>query len=179
MRLIVAVDKNWGIGYKGDLLFKFSQDMHRFVEVTKRYGTIVMGRKTFESFNKPEGLPGRVNWVLTKDPVSFKEKYPSDNVVAFKSIADIIHSYNELKDEDKTNKKDVVCIGGGQVYDLLLPYCDEAYVTKISKAAEKCDTYFPINMDKSDEWRCSSIGSSIRIDNGVNLCFWKYVRRGM
>ena len=71
MRLIVAVDKNWGIGYKGDLLFKFSQDMNRFVEVTKRYGTIVMGRKTFESFNKPEGLPGRVNWVLTKDPISF------------------------------------------------------------------------------------------------------------
>ena len=47
MNLIVAVDKNWAIGLKGDLLVSIPQDMKFFRETTK--GKVVaMGRKTLE-----------------------------------------------------------------------------------------------------------------------------------
>ena len=73
MNLIVAVDKNWAIGLKGDLLVSIPQDMKFFRETTK--GKVVaMGRKTLESF--PNGLPlkNRVNVVLTSDK-NYKRRY--------------------------------------------------------------------------------------------------------
>ena len=57
MNAIVAVCRDWGIGYQGSLLVHSKVDMHRFVELTMG-DTVVMGRKTLESF--PGGpLKGR------------------------------------------------------------------------------------------------------------------------
>ena len=47
MNLIVAVDENWGIGYKGNLLFSIKQDMKFFRETTQNH-IVVMGRKTLD-----------------------------------------------------------------------------------------------------------------------------------
>ena len=62
---IVAVDKNGGIGKKGDLLFLIPEDMSRFVSLTngKR---VIMGRKTFDSLGK-RPLPNRINIIVTRD----------------------------------------------------------------------------------------------------------------
>ena len=54
MNLIVAVDKNWGIGYQNKLLNSIPEDMKYFRETTTGK-VVVMGRKTLESF--PNGLP--------------------------------------------------------------------------------------------------------------------------
>ena len=40
--------------------------------------------------------------------------------------------------------------GGGSVYELLLPYCDTAYVTRIDMAYQ-ADTFFP-DLDQDPEW---------------------------
>ena len=63
----------------------------------------------------------------------------------------IVHDIPELLEELKKYPPDAVyVVGGGTVYEELLPYCDEAYVTKIDFAYE-ADTYFP-NLDQMPEW---------------------------
>ena len=54
MKLIAAVDKNWAIGYKNQLLVSIPSDMKQFRQKTTGH-IVVMGRKTLESF--PGGLP--------------------------------------------------------------------------------------------------------------------------
>ena len=46
-------------------------------------------------------------------------------------------------------------IGGGQIYEKLLPLCDRVYITKIEKSYENVDTYFP-NLDEMSEWKITS-----------------------
>lgn len=52
MKVIVAVDLNWGIGYGGKLLQSIPEDMKFFKEKTVG-NVVVMGRETFKS------LPGK------------------------------------------------------------------------------------------------------------------------
>ena len=138
MRLIVAVDKNWGIGKNNDLLVSIPSDKKFFRQETTGK-VVVMGRNTLESF--PGGLPlkNRTNVVLTRN-AGYRAK---DTV--------IVHDIPELLEELKKYPSDAVyVVGGGTVYEELLPYCDEAYVTKIDFAYE-ADTYFP-NLDQMPEW---------------------------
>ena len=67
MNLIVAVDKNWAIGYQNKLLVSIPEDM-KFFRTTTTGKVVVMGRKTLETF--PNGLPlkNRTNIVLTRNP---------------------------------------------------------------------------------------------------------------
>lgn len=64
MNIIVAADKNWGIGRNNELLVSIPADMKMFREETTGK-VVVMGRKTLESF--PNGLPlkNRTNIVIT------------------------------------------------------------------------------------------------------------------
>ena len=63
----------------------------------------------------------------------------------------MVHSPEELlKLLEGSPLEDVYVIGGGEVYRLLLPYCDTVYVTKIDFAYQ-ADTFFP-NLDESPEW---------------------------
>ena len=66
MRLIVAVDENWGIGKNNDLLCRISADMQYFRKMTTGH-TLVLGRKTLESFPNKKPLPNRNHIVLTKN----------------------------------------------------------------------------------------------------------------
>ena len=54
MNLIAAVDQNWAIGNKNELLVRIPADQKFFRETTTGK-VVVMGRKTLESF--PNGLP--------------------------------------------------------------------------------------------------------------------------
>lgn len=139
MNLIVAVDKNWAIGYQNQLLVSIPSDMKFFREKTMGK-VVVMGRKTLESF--PNGMPlkNRVNIVLTKN-----ETYQVKDAV-------MVHTVEQLMEELKQySSEDIFVIGGESIYRLLLPYCDTAYVTKIDHAFQ-ADTYFP-NLDQEDDWK--------------------------
>ena len=138
MNMIVAVDKNWGIGNGNKLLVSIPQDMKFFRETTKEK-VVAMGRKTLESFPGGQPLKKRVNIVLTTDK-SYKV-----------NDAQIVHTVDEMVEElKKYPSEDVYVIGGESVYRQLLPYCDKAYVTKIDHAYE-ADAYFP-NLDEMDDW---------------------------
>ena len=67
MNAIVAVDRNWAIGRDNGLLFSLPGDMKRFRTLTAG-GTLIMGRKTLDSFPGGRPLPKRRNIVITRDP---------------------------------------------------------------------------------------------------------------
>ena len=69
--------------------------------------------------------------------------------------------------------KDVFIIGGGSIYEQLLPYCDTVYMTRINIDHENVDTYFP-HLDLTEwspvEW------SEWREYNGIPYRFLTYKR---
>lgn len=140
MKLIVAVDNQWGIGKNNDLLVSIPEDMKFFRETTKN-GVVVMGRKTLESFPNGKPLKNRLNIVLSQTLKVYDE-----NVLYFKSIENLLTYINNNKLDN------VFVIGGGSIYKQLLPYCDVAYVTKIDKNFN-ADVVFP-NLDEDSNWEC-------------------------
>lgn len=138
MKLIVAVDKNWAIGYNNNLLVRIPDDMKQFREKTTG-NVVIMGRKTLESFPNARPLKDRVNIVITSN-----ENYQAGDAI-------IVHSIEEaVAEAQKYNTENVFVIGGGSVYKDMLQYCDTAYVTYIDHAYA-ADTFFP-SLDASDEW---------------------------
>ncbi|WP_297435141.1 dihydrofolate reductase [uncultured Clostridium sp.] len=139
MKAIVAVDKKFGIGHKGNLLLRIPGDMKFFKENTIN-NVIVMGRETLESLPKQAPLKDRVNIVLTRS-----KDYKKDGFVVCNSVNETLEKLKEY-----TNKE-VFIIGGEAIYKEFLPYCDELYITKIENEYI-ADKYFPnISNDKSWE----------------------------
>lgn len=139
MNLIAAVDANWAIGYKNNLLVSIPDDM-KFFRQTTTGKVVVMGRKTLESFPNGQPLKNRVNIVLTSDK-NYKVK-----------DAIVVHDLDELhKELEQYNSEDVYVIGGESIYRQLLDECDVAHITKIDYAYD-ADAYFP-NLDEKEEWQ--------------------------
>lgn len=162
MNLIVAVDKNWGIGKNNKLLVSIPSDMKFFRQETSGK-VVVMGRKTLESF--PNGLPlkNRTNIVLTTD-----RSYQVKDAI-------IVHDIPELLEELKNYEDDqIYVIGGGSVYEEMLPYCHVAHVTKIDHAFD-ADTHFP-NLDENEEWEVTA-SSDEQTYFDLEYAFVKYERR--
>ncbi len=143
MILIAAVDRNWSIGRRGELLVRIPLDQKRFQSVTMG-GVVIMGRKTFESLPNPGYLPDRKNVVLTKD-VTYKCK----NAMVVHSVDECVAYIKTLEDAGVSPDR-IFCIGGGQVYSLLLPYCDRAFITMIDYDYE-ADTHMPC-LDELPDW---------------------------
>jgi len=143
MNLIVAVDLNWGIGYRGRQPFYIRKDLKRFRELTMGK-TVIMGRKTYEDIGKP--LDGRHNIIMSRD-VAFKNKLGNKH----KDVKVCQNSDQVLENVSHLNKDDIFVIGGASVYELFLEHCKRAYVTKVAAQFE-VDTYFS-NLATLDDWR--------------------------
>lgn len=138
MKLIVAVDKEWGIGYKGDLLARVRADLFNFRDLTSGK-IVILGSNTLATFPGGRALKNRTNIVLHPS----QEYHPENTTV--------VHSIDELLEEvKKYNTDDVFVIGGASVYKQMLPYCNTAYVTKFDKSYDK-DAYFE-DLDKDPSW---------------------------
>ena len=162
MKLIAAVDAKWAIGFKNSLLVKIPFDQKRFQEITLG-NTIVVGRKSLAGF--PNGIPlaGRTNIILsTRDDFTAKD-------------SPIAHSLEELLEILKDYDTDTVfVVGGGKVYELLEPYCDEAYITKLDYKYQ-ADTWFP-NLDEKDNWELVET-SEEQTYFSIEYHFLKYINK--
>ena len=157
IRAIVHADKEWGIGKNNDMMFSLPKDMKFFRETTMGH-TVVMGGNTLRSFPNGKPLKNRVNIVLSRGQVR-------DDCV-------IVRSYEELKNELKARKnEEIFIIGGGEVYKELLPYCDEALVTKVN-AVGGASVFFP-NLDKLPNFKLVYESEEIE-DNGYTIRFTTY-----
>ncbi|TDO78152.1 dihydrofolate reductase [Flavobacterium chryseum] len=132
--MIAAVAENNALGKNNELVWHLPNDFKRFKSLTTNHH-IIMGRKTFESFPKP--LPNRVHVVITR-----QTDYNPEGCIVVDSIEKAIAVCPE--DEDS------YIIGGGEIYNLALPYSDIIEITKVHHTFE-ADTFFPeIN---KNEWQ--------------------------
>ena len=168
MKLIVAVDREWGIGYCGKLLATVKEDLAHFRELTVGK-TIVYGSSTLRTFPYGRPLKNRINLILSTNP-NFK---PEGAVV--------LHSVEELIAYEKSHpEEDIVVVGGASVYKQLMPYCEAACVTRFDALFEK-DAYFP-NLDEDSNWQCVSVGKThysngaTDTEDGMPYCFAEYGR---
>ena len=161
MNLIVAVDRNWGIGKGNDLLFHIPEDMKFFRSMTVGK-TVVCGRKTLESFPGGKPLPGRKHFVLSRTPQKSEED------LSF--VGNVEELFLELS---KINGDEVFVIGGAQVYRLLYKHCKLAYVTKILHEDPKADCFFP-NLDEDEAFVLEDSGEIAESKNGLRFAFCVY-----
>lgn len=162
MKAIVVVDNHWGIGKDGQLLAHLPGDLKYFKEKTLGK-TIIVGRKTLQSFPGGKPLPGRTNIVLT------------ENLAFEQDQCAICNDLDELFDEiAMLDGEDVYVVGGACIYEMFLPYCDDVYVTKIQKTFD-ADKHFP-NLDQSDSFE-KTWQSELIEEKGVQYRFEKYSRK--
>ncbi len=166
MNAIVVVDQMWAIGREGKLLFNLPADMERFKSLTIG-GTIIMGRRSLNSFVERKPLPERRNIVVTRnaDLVPPDVEVVPDTEAAVDAVA---HD-----DPDK-----VWVIGGGSVYAALLSRCRRVYLTRVETVAEgEPDTYFP-DLDHLPGWEVESTSEPMT-ENGLTFRFVQYINRNL
>ena len=125
---IVAIDRNGAIGKQGQLLCHMPADMRHFKEITMGH-SIIMGRKTFESF--PKGaLPGRQNIVITRN-----RDFAAKGVTVAHSVEEALAAV--------TMPGEVFVIGGEQIYRAAFPLVDTIHLTVIDYKFKDVDAHFP------------------------------------
>ena len=161
-KLIAAVDRNFAIGKRGNLLFKIPEDLKLFKRLTIGH-IVLMGRKTFESLGcKP--LPDRVNIVI-----STTKKYENDGVITIESLTAAVE-YSKLNYHDK----DLYIIGGGNVYRQCMGLADEVILTVYGKVYEDADTYFPDEIKKEFKETKTILAGSFE-GAGFKTCVYKNI----
>ena len=122
LTIIFACDMNNAIGKDGDLPWRQSTDLQHFKEITLG-GTIVMGRKTWESL--PGRLPERRHLVMTRG-----NREDVDTI-----------TYQEVLELSK--EEEIFIIGGGEIYTLFLPHVNKIHRTIIHCKVDNADTFAP------------------------------------
>ena len=134
MNLIALVDENWALGFKGQQIIYIPDDLKRFKALTAEK-TVILGRKTLDTFPGKKPLKNRRNLILSRD-----DSFKAEGAEVFRSIEEILFAADE----------DSFVIGGESVYKELLPYCGKAYITKVDAVFE-ADRFLP-SLDKSSRW---------------------------
>jgi dihydrofolate reductase len=126
--LLVAAAENNAIGKNNQLLWSLPNDMKFFKNTT--WGmAVIMGRKTYESVDKP--LPGRFNIVITR-----QTDWKAEGVIVASDLQDA------LKKAAATNCNEVFVIGGGEIYKWAIDIADKILITRVH-ASFDADTFFP------------------------------------
>ncbi|MBR2214551.1 MAG: 2-amino-4-hydroxy-6-hydroxymethyldihydropteridine diphosphokinase [Selenomonadaceae bacterium] len=157
LKLIACVDKAWGIGFNGGLLFDMAADKEFFRRQTMGH-RLIMGRRTWESLPGQKALPGRENFVLSRTLQS------ALGATICLTTEDLWAALAEPSAREKQN----FVIGGGEIYRLLLPYIEEALITKVDRLQD-ADTFLP-NLDRRDIFYGEAIGADGIVE------FWRYRR---
>lgn len=145
---IVATDSNdlIGLGPKipwhdptirsglGDAVAK---DLEFFKETTTG-SIVIMGSSTYNAIGRP--LPKRTNYILSKTMQS------NDKITVFSNIPDLLYHLCKIS-------APAFVIGGGQIYNQLLPHTSVVYQTRLQLtiADDGSGVYFP--KLKDSEWQ--------------------------
>lgn len=125
--IIAAVGKNFEIGFDNRLIWRIPEDLKFFRETTTNH-KILMGRKTFESL--PNVLPNRENIIVTTQNIEIPG-------------ARCINDLDEFIKENENTREEIFVIGGGSIYEKLLPNSSRIYLTEVFGECLVADTYFP------------------------------------
>lgn len=157
MIAIVCVDKNWGIGKDGDLLFHISADLRRFRELTTGK-CVVMGKNTLFSLPGAKPLPKRRNIVVS-------------TTLPVREDCEVVRTVEEAV---ALAGDEGIVMGGGQLYTALLDRCSKVYLTLVD-ADGGADTFFP-KLDEREGWAVESRSAWLEED-GLRFCYIDYVNQ--
>jgi len=124
--IIVAYDRNRGIGAANDLLWQrdLPADLKHFKDLTTGHA-IVMGRKTYESIGRP--LPNRRNIVVSRS------MEPVEGIEVFGTLEEALEAAGENS----------FVIGGGQIYSQAIDLVDTIYATEVDAEFPQANVFFP------------------------------------
>ncbi|PKZ41312.1 dihydrofolate reductase [Kytococcus schroeteri] len=148
LTLVVAVGENGAIGRDGGLPWHLPADLKHFKDTTMG-GTMVMGRRTFESFGRP--LPGRRHVVLTSD----RDWLPGGQVdpcdrEAGPRFPEVLVARTWAEALLMAGDGEVFVLGGAGVFADALPHADRLVVSEVHQAPQDADTFFP---EIGPDWR--------------------------
>jgi dihydrofolate reductase len=126
--IIAAIGKNRELGKENKLLWRISADLGRVKTLTTGH-PIIMGRKTYDSIGRP--LPNRTNIILSRSPVEIA------GCVVFDSLSKALDYAHTVDTEE------IFVFGGGQVYEIAMPFVDRLYLTYIHAEDPESDAFFP------------------------------------
>jgi dihydrofolate reductase len=138
---VVAAAENNAIGKNNQLLWHLPNDLKFFKNIT--WGMpVLMGRKTFEAMHsKP--LAGRVNIVLTHN-----KHFKAHGAAVVQKFKDAVFF------TEQNNYKELMIIGGGEIYKQLMPKANKIYLTRVHSAFEDATAFFPAIDEK--KWKLTS-----------------------
>jgi dihydrofolate reductase len=125
--MVACVDKNFGLGYKNNLLFKIPADLKNFRALTLN-NTVIYGRKTLETLPNSKPLDSRQNIIFSRN-------------LTFLQGAEIVKDIENLWQILNAEEKNFI-IGGAEIFAELLPYTAEIFLT-IVDAEKTADKFFP------------------------------------
>lgn len=123
-KAIAAMSLNRVIGAGNRIPWHLPGELQWFKQVTWG-GTLVMGRRTFESIGRP--LPGRTTVVLSRTGTAFPGV---QTVVSLEQLRAL------------PLPAPVFICGGAQIYALALPHCAELYLSVVKREVAG-DAFFP------------------------------------
>ena len=142
---IAALGKNREIGLNGKLPWDLPDEYQHFKNTVKGQYVLV-GRKNFELHGSD--VEGAMPLVLTRQP------YSHPNAVVFSSMNGVMEYAEDM------DIKTIYVIGGGEIYNLSLPYLSEFFCSIVDYEGP-ADTYFPeymfyeweiLNQEIHDQW---------------------------
>ena len=137
---ILAVDGQNGISKNGKIPWKNITDVRFFKNKTIN-NIVVMGSNTLLSLPNSCPLKDRYNIVLTNNKDKYISKYSTfDNIIFF--------NHDELMDylDNVETEKIIYIIGGKEIYNLLIPYCDKIWLSVINGDYD-CDLTIDIDFN--------------------------------
>ncbi len=166
-QLIAAVDRNWAIGRKGQVLVAIPADQKLFRQETMGK-IVVMGRKTFLTLPGQRPLDGRHNVILTEN-----DSWNVKGAHVCRSEKEALDVIGRLEERFGLSDADVYIIGGESIYRQFLPYCSTAHITWIDYSYE-ADTHM-VNLESAG-WKQTETSEE---QTFFDLCyeFRKYSRQ--
>ena len=162
LSIIVAQAENRAIGLKGDMPWHLSGDLKRFKALTMGH-PVVMGRRTWESLPK-RPLVGRRNIVFSQST-----DFSPEGAEVVRSVNDLFDLLNDYNDE-------VFIIGGGRIYNMLMPFTQRLYITWVYKDFPEADTFFPV-IDLSEFTKINETEPMVDEKNGLTFSYAEYDRK--
>jgi dihydrofolate reductase len=152
IRFIAAIDNKRGLANDQGIPWNLPTDKKYFADETKN-GTIIMGFRTYEEFDKPLG--GRKNFVVDNTNSDLRSGFQSIN-----NVGEFLNQHGEL----------VWIIGGAGLFGQTINFADELYITQLNSDFN-CTKFFP---EYSADFELLSSSDSIA-ENDITFRFeiWK------
>lgn len=172
--LIVACDKNKGIGCRGKIPWNLPLERKTFARITKE-NIVLMGRKTYFSIpDKYRPLSDRINIVLSRQ----KDIVVPEEVIVARCFKEALSKASGIY-----NKGDVWVIGGERIYKEAMdsPYCKYIVLTEI-QARFECDRFFPDmnlseNMFEETDPEIFKLPSKACNENGLKYIYRVFINK--